>query len=73
MAIQTIPVDFDLTTVDKATEVRVTVTRPDGSVTKTTRSTAPCQVTSNTSLGRSIVKIDYLSADGTILKTVLQP
>ena len=71
--IQTIPIEFDLATVESATEVRVTVTRPDGSVTKTTCSAAPCQVSFNTSLGRAIVKIDYLSADGTVLKSVVQP
>jgi len=71
LTIQMIPIEFDLTTVDSATEVRVTVTRPDGLVTMTTCTTSPCQIRSNTSLGRAIVKIDYLSADGSVLKSVL--
>ena len=66
-------VEFGLASVRNATQVRVTLIKPDGSTFTNTCAISPCQVIADAREGVHLVTLTYLSAGGTVLSASTQP
>jgi len=67
-----INVAFKLSSVPNATQVMVSLTRPDGTVVSNTCSTSPCQVAGDKRQGNHLVQISYLSSGSAVLASGTQ-
>jgi hypothetical protein len=66
---QILNVGFKLASVPNATQVRVTLTKPDGTTVSNTCTSSPCAVTADAREGSHLVTLTYLSASGSVLAT----
>jgi hypothetical protein len=66
---RTLYVGFNLASVPAATQVRLTLTKPDGTTAQTTCTSSPCSITSDAREGDHLLVLDYLSAAGPVLAT----
>ncbi len=66
---RTVTIAFDLASVPRTAEVRLTLTKPDGTTAQVTCSTAPCAVHADPTKGDCLVELRYLSAEGAVLAT----
>jgi hypothetical protein len=64
---------FDMQSVAGATAVRVSMIAPNGEVTETPCSSSPCTVTMDDRQGDHIFRLEYLSANGTVLASSQLP
>lgn len=64
---QSVDVDFDLSSVAGATQVRVTVTQPSGAAAQTVCSISPCSVAVDARQGAHWMQMEYLSVAGAVL------
>jgi hypothetical protein len=70
---QTLNVGFNLASVPNATQVRVILTKPDGTTVTNTCSSSPCAVIADAREGSHLVTLTYLSAGGSVLATSSEP
>ena len=63
----TLPVEFDVSTVNGAVAARMTVTRPSGAQTTTQCANTPCSVPVDLRQGDHWVRTEYLDANGAAL------
>jgi hypothetical protein len=66
-------VAFGLAGVRGATQVRVTTTAPDSTISETVCSSSPCAVTVDRRQGDHLIQLQYLSASGAILASTESP
>lgn len=65
--LQTQSLSFDLNSVKGASQARITVMQPSGATTQTTCSSSPCRVTVDARQGDHLIRLDYLSASGSVV------
>jgi hypothetical protein len=62
-----VSIEFNLASVPNATQVRVALTKPDGSTVTNTCTSSPCAVTADARQGSHLLTLTYLSAGGAML------
>jgi len=70
---RTLNVGFNLASIPNATQVRVTLTKPDGTSVTNTCTSSPCAVIADAREGSHLVTLTYLSASGSVLAISSEP